>query len=86
MRLCSKAVARSSGGEELVAISDGTGRRLQVSAGGLRNELPLTAAQEAEAIAYSQRLGMREDASYFVLGAGPSKFSGGRVCARTYGC
>lgn len=27
-----------------------------------------------------------EDASYFVLGAGPSKFSGGRVCARTYGC
>ena len=27
-----------------------------------------------------------EDASYFVLGAGPSKFSGGRVWARTYGC
>jgi len=48
--------------EELAAVPAGTGRTLQVSTGGLRNELPLTAAQEAEAIAYAQRLGMPSEA------------------------
>lgn len=36
----------------------------QVSTGGLRNEIPLTSAQQAEAVAYARSLGMTEDAIF----------------------
>lgn len=39
-------------------------RGWQVSTGGLRNEIPLTAAQQAQAISYARSLGMPEEAIF----------------------
>lgn len=71
-----RATRSAAKAEELAAISDGTGRRLQVSTGGLRNEFPLTAAQEAEAIAYAQRLGMRGGRKLFCSWSRPKQAFG----------